>query len=126
MAMPISPITTPKITPTITHAPWRCQNEARVRWRGAFISTNSAPAASSCVSRALNSIGVASGASFAFGSAFAATAPAILGWIATHYSIGAGLPLVAASFFLLGLFFLFIAPETTRKELVDFVGEKVV
>ena len=70
--------------------------------------------------------GTAVGAAFAFGTAGAATAPAILGWIATAHSIAAGLPLLALSFFLLALLFLFVARDTTRKELVDFVGEKTV
>ena len=68
--------------------------------------------------------GTAVGASYAFGTAAAATAPAILGWIATSYSIAAGLPLLALSFFLLAPLFFFVARDTTRKELTDFVGER--
>ncbi|MDB5409985.1 MAG: hypothetical protein JWL84_4897, partial [Rhodospirillales bacterium] len=41
--------------------------------------------------------GTATGASFCFGSAAGALAPAILGWIATSYSLAAGLPLLAFS-----------------------------
>jgi len=69
--------------------------------------------------------GTAVGASFAFGSAAGATAPAIIGWIATTHSIAAGLPLLALSFFLLAPLFYFAARDTTRKELTDFVGEKL-
>ena len=67
--------------------------------------------------------GTAVGASYAIGTALGATAPAILGFIATSHSVSAGLPLLAISFFLLGPLF-FFARETTRKELVDFLGEK--
>jgi len=66
--------------------------------------------------------GTAVGAAYTFGTAAGATAPTILGWIANTHSIAAGLPLLAASFFLLGPLFFFIARETTRKELTDFVG----
>jgi putative MFS transporter len=69
--------------------------------------------------------GTAVGASFAFGSAAGATAPAIIGAIATSHSIAAGLPLLALSFFLLAPLFLFVARDTTRKQLTDFVGQKV-
>jgi MFS family permease len=69
--------------------------------------------------------GTAVGAAFAFGTAGGSTAPAILGWIATSHSISAGLPLLAVSFFLLGPLFLWFARDTTRRELKDFVGEKV-
>jgi MFS family permease len=69
--------------------------------------------------------GTAVGAAFTFGQAGGALAPLILGWIATSHSIAAGLPLLAASFFLIAPLFLFAARETTRKDLVDFVGEKV-
>jgi MFS family permease len=69
--------------------------------------------------------GTATGASFCFGSAAGALAPAILGWIATSYSLAAGLPLLAFSFVLLVPLFLWFAPDTTRKELTDFVGQKV-
>jgi fucose permease len=64
------------------------------------------------------------GTAFTFGSAAAASAPAIVGWIATSYSIAAALPLLALSFFLLVPMFLFVARETTRKELADFVGQR--
>jgi MFS family permease len=69
--------------------------------------------------------GTAVGASFTFGLAAASTAPLIMGWIATAYSVAAGLPLLALSFLLLAPLFIWFAPDTTRKELVDFVGEKV-
>ncbi|MBV8289319.1 MAG: MFS transporter [Hyphomicrobiales bacterium] len=68
--------------------------------------------------------GTAVGAAFTFGTIGGALAPAILGRIATSYSIAAGLPLLALSFVLLVPLFLFVAPETTRKELTDFVGQK--
>jgi MFS family permease len=68
--------------------------------------------------------GTAVGTAFTFGSAAAASAPAIVGWIATSYSIAAALPLLALSFFLLVPMFLFVARETTRKELADFVGQR--
>ena len=68
--------------------------------------------------------GTAVGAAFTFGTAGGALAPAILGWIATSHSIAAGLPLLALAFFLLVPMFLFVAPETTRRELADFVGQK--
>jgi AAHS family cis,cis-muconate transporter-like MFS transporter len=67
--------------------------------------------------------GTAVGAAYTFGVAAGSLAPAILGWIATSHSIAAGLPLLAASFLLLAPLFLFVAPETTRHELTDFVGE---
>ena len=69
--------------------------------------------------------GTAVGASFTFGLAAASTAPLIMGWIATAHSVAAGLPLLAFSFLLLAPLFIWFAPDTTRKELVDFVGEKV-
>jgi len=68
--------------------------------------------------------GTAIGAAFTFGSAGGALAPAIVGWIATSHSIAAALPLLALSFFLIIPMFLFVARETTRKELIDFVGQK--
>ena len=68
--------------------------------------------------------GAAVGTAFTFGSAAAAFSPAIVGWIATSYSIAAALPLLALSFFLLVPMFLFVARETTRKELVDFIGQR--
>ncbi|HEX5213409.1 MAG TPA: MFS transporter, partial [Pseudolabrys sp.] len=67
--------------------------------------------------------GTAVGAAYTFGVAAGSLAPAILGWIATSHSIAAGLPLLAGSFLLLAPLFLFMAPETTRHELTDFVGE---
>ena len=68
--------------------------------------------------------GTAVGAAYTFGTAAGATAPAILGWIASSYSIAAGLPLLSLSFFLLAPLFLFLARDTTRKELTDFVGQQ--
>jgi fucose permease len=68
--------------------------------------------------------GAAVGTAFTFGSAAAAFSPALVGWIATSYSIAAALPLLALSFFLLVPMFLFVARETTRKELADFVGQR--
>jgi MFS family permease len=65
------------------------------------------------------------GASFTFGLGLASTAPMIMGWIATKYSVAAGLPLLAVSFLLIAPLFLWFAPDVSRKELVDFVGEKV-
>jgi MFS family permease len=69
--------------------------------------------------------GTGVGASFTFGLAAASTAPWIMGWIATASSFAAGLPLLALSFFLLAPLFIWFAPDTTRKELTDFVGQKV-
>jgi putative MFS transporter len=67
--------------------------------------------------------GTAVGAAYTFGVAAGSLAPAILGWIATSYSLAAGLPLLALSFLALAPLFLFFAPDTSRKELADFVGE---
>ena len=67
--------------------------------------------------------GTAVGAAYTFGVALSSLAPAILGWIATSYSVAAGLPLLAVSFLALAPLFLFIAPDTSRKEMADFVGE---
>ncbi len=67
--------------------------------------------------------GTAVGAAFCIGSGIASISPAIMGWIATSYSIAAGLPLLALSFFLIGPLFYF-ARETTRTELADFVGQR--
>jgi MFS family permease len=67
--------------------------------------------------------GTAVGAAYTFGVAAGSLAPAILGWIATSYSLAAGLPLLALSFLALAPLFLFVAPDTSRKELADFVGE---
>jgi MFS family permease len=69
--------------------------------------------------------GTAFGAAFMFGVAGGSTAPLILGWIAQGQSLAAGLPLLAVSFFLIAPMFLFVARDTTRKNLVDFVGQKV-
>jgi MFS family permease len=69
--------------------------------------------------------GTGVGATFAVGLGFASLAPMIIGWIATAYSIAAGLPLLALSFFLLGPLFFWFAPDVTRKELADFVGQKI-
>jgi MFS family permease len=69
--------------------------------------------------------GTAVGASFTFGLAAASTAPWIMGWIAKVSSFAAGLPLLALSFLLLAPLFIWFAPDTTRKELTDFVGQKV-
>jgi hypothetical protein len=44
-------------------------------------------------------------------------------WIATSHSIAATLPLLVLSFFLLVPMSLFVARETTRKELIDCVGQ---
>ena len=67
--------------------------------------------------------GTAVGAAYTFGVALGSLAPAILGWIATSNSVAAGLPLLAVSFLALAPLFLFIAPDTSRKEMADFVGE---
>ena len=69
--------------------------------------------------------GTAVGATFAIGLGFASLAPMVMGWIATGYSIAAGLPLLALSFLLLGPLFFWFAPDVTRKDLADFVGQKV-
>jgi MFS family permease len=69
--------------------------------------------------------GAGVGASFTVGLGFASIAPMIIGWIATSYSIAASLPLLALSFLLLAPLFIWFAPDTTRRELADFVGEKV-
>jgi hypothetical protein len=47
-----------------------------------------------------------------------------VGWIATSHSIAAALPLLVLSFFLPVPMLLFVARETTRKELADFVGQR--
>jgi len=62
-------------------------------------------------------------AAFTSGSAGGALAPAIVGWVATSHSIATALPLLALSFFLIVPMFLFVARETTRQELTDFVGQ---
>jgi len=68
--------------------------------------------------------GTGVGASFTFGLGVASLAPMIMGWIATAHSVAAGLPLLACSFLLLAPLFVWFAPDTTRKELTDFVGRK--
>jgi len=65
------------------------------------------------------------GTAYTFGSAFGALGPAMMGWIATKYSIATGLPVLALSFFLIAPLFYFFAPNTSRKELTDFVGQKI-
>src|SRR6185437_8612263 len=57
--------------------------------------------------------GTAVGAAYTFGVAAGSLAPAIVGWIATRYSISAALPLLAISFVLLAPLFLFLAPDTS-------------
>ena len=69
--------------------------------------------------------GTGLGAAYTFGTLGAVMAPVLLGWIATKYSLAAGLPLLAFSFFLLAPLFLFFIPEMTRRSLTDFVGEKI-
>src|SRR4051812_26048303 len=59
------------------------------------------------------------------GLAAASLAPMIMGWIATAHSVAAGLPPLAVSFLLLAPLFIWFAPDMTRKELTDFVGQKV-
>jgi MFS family permease len=68
--------------------------------------------------------GTAVGAALTFSFAAAAVSPAIMGRIATDYSIATGLPLLAFVFLLLVPLFFFVAPEMTRKELTDFVGQR--
>ena len=69
--------------------------------------------------------GTAFGAAFFFGVAGGSTAPLVLGYIAQGQSLAAGLPVLAVSFFLIAPMFLFFCHDTTRKELTDFVGQKV-
>ena len=70
--------------------------------------------------------GTGFGAAFFFGIAGGSTAPLVLGWIATKYgSLGAGLPVLAVSFFLIAPIFLWLARDTRGKQLKDFVGEKI-
>jgi hypothetical protein len=58
-------------------------------------------------------------------TAYSVTVWAIcVGWIATSHSIAAAPPLLVLSFFLLVPMFLFVARETTRKEFIDFVGQR--
>lgn len=67
--------------------------------------------------------GTAVGAAYTIGVAAGSLAPAIVGWIATANSISAALPLLALSFLLLAPLFLFLAPDVSRRELTDLVGE---
>ncbi len=69
--------------------------------------------------------GTAVGASFTFGLGLASFAPLIIGWIATTSSVAAGLPLLALSFLLIAPLFIWFAPDMTRRELTDFVGQKI-
>jgi MFS family permease len=68
--------------------------------------------------------GTSFGAAFFVGLAGGSTAPLVLGYIATGKSLAAGLPVLAVSFFLIAPIFLWLARDTTRKELTDFVGQK--
>jgi MFS family permease len=68
--------------------------------------------------------GTAVGVSFTIGQGLGAFAPAIIGIIATKYSIAAGLPLLAFSFLMIAPIFMFVARDTTRRELTDFVGQE--
>ena len=68
--------------------------------------------------------GTAIGTAYMFSSAGGALAPAIVGCVATSHSIATALPLLALSFFLIVPMFLFVARETTRRELADFVGPR--
>jgi MFS family permease len=69
--------------------------------------------------------GTGVGASFTIGLAIASLAPLVIGAIATKYSIAASLPLLAISFLAIGPLFLWFAPDTTRKDIADFVGQKI-
>jgi MFS family permease len=69
--------------------------------------------------------GAGVGASFTVGLGIASLSPLVMGVIATHYSIAAGLPLLAISFLLIAPLFLWFAPDTTRKDIADFVGQKI-
>ena len=68
--------------------------------------------------------GAAVGAAFRFGSAGGVLAPAMVDWVATSHSIATALLLLALSFFLIIPMFLFVARETMRRELADFVGQR--
>jgi MFS family permease len=70
--------------------------------------------------------GTAVGAIFLIAGIFSAFSPTLMGIYATESTIAAGLPWLALSFFLIAPIFLFFAKETTRKELTDFVGERIV
>lgn len=69
--------------------------------------------------------GAGVGASFTVGLGLASFAPMVIGIIATKYSVAAGLPLLALSFLLIAPLFIWFAPDTTRRQLTDFVGERV-
>ena len=69
--------------------------------------------------------GAGVGASFTVGLGLASLAPLVMGMIATKYSVAAGLPLLAVTFLLIAPLFIWFAPDTTRKDLADFVGERV-
>ncbi|HWP29729.1 MAG TPA: MFS transporter [Chloroflexota bacterium] len=68
--------------------------------------------------------GTAYGSVALIGGIGAALAPTIVGAIATAHSIAAALPLLALTFFLIAPVFLFVARETTRQELTDFIGQR--
>jgi MFS family permease len=70
--------------------------------------------------------GTAVGAIFLIAGIFSAFSPILIGYYATVATIADGLPWLALSFFLIAPTFLFFAKETTRKELTDFVGQKIV
>jgi MFS family permease len=69
--------------------------------------------------------GTAVGATFTIGLGLGSIAPMIMGWIAAKHSIAAGLPLLALSFLLIAPLFYWFAPDVTRRDLTDFVGQKV-
>ena len=69
--------------------------------------------------------GAGVGASFTVGLGLASFSPLVIGWIATGHSVAAGLPLLALSFLLIAPLFIWFAPDTTRRDLADFVGERV-
>ena len=92
-----------------------------------------ATSASSCASNFADSAtelfptqirGTAVGAAFRLGSAGGVLAPAMVDWVATSHSIATALLLLALSFFLIIPMFLFVARETMRRELADFVGQR--
>jgi glyoxylase-like metal-dependent hydrolase (beta-lactamase superfamily II) len=83
------------------------------------------PQSTVLVQKAEYDFGTAVGVAYTFGVAAGSLAPAILGWIATYYSVAAGLPLLAISFLALAPLFFFAAPDTTRQELTDFLGDGV-
>ena len=63
--------------------------------------------------------------SFCVSGIVASIAPMIMGVIASKASIAAGLPMLALSFLLIAPLFFWFAPDVTRKNLTDFVGQKV-